>query len=128
MRLLVCGDRYWKDYKAIAERMAELSPDVVIEGEAKGADSFARIAAESMNITVLKFPASWNEYRLKYPISEYGMKFKSAGTDRNQQMLDEGKPDYVLAFHDDIRHSKGTADMVRRATEAGIPVEIWTHE
>lgn len=30
-------------------------------------------------------------------------------------MLDEGKPDFVVAFHNDITNSKGTLDMITRA-------------
>ena len=37
-------------------------------------------------------------------------------------MLDEGKPDTVVYFHDNIERSKGTKDMVSRAKKAGLPV------
>lgn len=43
---------------------------------------------------------------------------KAAGFIRNQQMLDEGKPDLVIAFPG----GKGTADMVHRAKKAGVEV------
>ena len=36
----------------------------------------------------------------------------------NQRMLDEGKPDLVVAFPG----AGGTKDMVRRAVKAGVPV------
>src|SRR5262249_62369122 len=50
----------------------------------------------------------------KYPyLVDFG---HSGGSKRNQQMLEEGKPDLVLAFPG----GRGTADMVRRAQEAGI--------
>ncbi len=39
---------------------------------------------------------------------------------RNQQMLDEAKPDMVLAFPG----GRGTDDMVSRAEKAGVPVTI----
>ena len=115
MRLLVCGDRNWSDYGSIVARIRELAPERVIEGEARGADRLARTAAYALGIGVAAFPAQWNTYG------------RSAGMIRNQQMLDEGKPDMVLAFHDNILSSKGTADMVRRAKQAGLPVEIWSH-
>jgi len=35
-------------------------------------------------------------------------------------MLDQGRPDIVLAFHTNINQSKGTKDMVERAKKAGI--------
>ena len=37
---------------------------------------------------------------------------------RNQRMLDEGKPDLVVAFPG----GGGTKDMVRRAVKAGVPI------
>lgn len=43
---------------------------------------------------------------------------KSAGPIRNQTMLDDGKPDLVLAFPG----GRGTADMVAKAEKHGIPV------
>jgi hypothetical protein len=39
-------------------------------------------------------------------------------------MLDEGRPDLVLAFPG----GRGTADLIARAREAGIPVRIATRE
>lgn len=43
---------------------------------------------------------------------------RSAGPKRNQRMLDKGKPDLVLAFPG----GDGTADMVRKAKSAGVPI------
>jgi predicted Rossmann-fold nucleotide-binding protein len=37
---------------------------------------------------------------------------------RNQQMIDDGKPDVVIAFPG----GSGTADMIRRAEAAGVKV------
>ena len=52
------------------------------------------------------FPAAWNKWGY------------SAGPRRNAWMIEYGKPDHVLAFPG----GPGTADMVRRARAAGIPV------
>jgi hypothetical protein len=41
---------------------------------------------------------------------------KTAGPLRNQRMLDEGKPDLVVAFPG----GGGTKDIVRRAVKAGL--------
>jgi hypothetical protein len=49
---------------------------------------------------------------------------KRAGPERNQRMLDEGRPDEVWAFHTDTALGKGTADMVRKARAAGVPVRV----
>ena len=116
MRLLVCGDRNWADLAMIQQRVAELYPQVVIHGCARGADSLAGLAARNLRIPVVEFPAQWQTYG------------RAAGMIRNQQMLIEGKPDYVLAFHDRLETSRGTADMVQRARAKGIPVSVYKHE
>lgn len=94
--------------------MIELNPAVVIEGEALGADTLAREAAEYFGIEVERYPANWTLYG------------RAAGPIRNNQMLTEGKPDLVVAFHHDIEHSKGTKNMVKQAKALGIPVKVYT--
>lgn len=117
MRVLVCGDRNWTNYSIIRSVLESLpTSTLIIEGEAKGADSIARDIAKMLGMTVIQFPADWTKYG------------KAAGPIRNRQMLKEGKPDRVIAFHSNISKSKGTADMVRVARQAGIPVEIVTGE
>ena len=111
-RILFCGARAWTDSAAVLDAMLQESPDVVIEGSAKGADSIARDIAKKLGIVVLEFPANWDLYG------------RSAGFIRNQQMLDEGKPDKVIAFQFYLAESKGTADMIKRAKKAGIPVRV----
>lgn len=132
MRLLICGDRNWgttlapdgvtrieceRDFyvmlKAVEQLHKKIPLTAIIEGEAKGADKMGAIVAAILNIPVMKFPADWNKYG------------KSAGPIRNQQMLNEGKPDLVFAFHHNIRNSKGTKDMVSRAKKAAIPGRIY---
>lgn len=96
LRLLVCGDRNWYDSVVVEKKIRELNPSIIIHGAARGADSLASSVAKQLGIPVLKFPALWEKYG------------RAAGPIRNQQMLDEGDPNFVLAFHDDIEHSKGT--------------------
>lgn len=67
-----------------------------------------------LGLNTRRYPANWQRYG------------RAAGPVRNQQMLDEGKPDLILAFHQDIVNSKGTADMIRRANRAGVPTRILT--
>lgn len=114
MRLLICGGRDWTDRRTILFWIKSIKPDLVIEGEAKGADTLARKAAESLSIAVKGYPAQW---------SLYG---RSAGHIRNIQMLDSSQPDLVLAFHADIKDSKGTLHMITEACRRGIPVHLVT--
>ncbi len=113
MRILITGDRNWTDKDKIRAMLSSV-PDVeeVIEGEARGADTLGKEVAQELEIPVESYPADWSKYH------------KAAGHIRNQQMLDEGKPNLVLAFHSHIEQSRGTADMIRRAKKAGIEVRL----
>lgn len=114
--VLVCGSRYLvgEHRIPIMRRLGALVPGLrlVIHGAAPGADSFAAWWAKGAGVPVRAFPADWKTHGPR------------AGPERNQQMLDEGEPDLVLAFHTDPKLGRGTADMVRRARAAGVPVEI----
>lgn len=114
--MLVCGDRNWTDRRYLYTVLDELldicqavdEPLTIIEGEARGADTMAREWAESRDVPVLPFPAYWNRYG------------RGAGPIRNQQMLNEGKPHLVIAFHENFPESTGTRDMVNRARAADV--------
>lgn len=116
MRLLVCGDRDWTDaeliYRTLARHKNKIA--VVIEGEQRGADIKARAAAEVLGIPVEHYPAAW---------AQCG---RAAGALRNRKMLEVGKPDFVLAFHDDIWNSNGTANMLLIA--AHLPRALVSHK
>jgi len=117
MRVLICGDRNWKRMDIIERELKKLPADtLIIHGAARGADTLAKFVAERIGLKVINdgkgFPAKWKIYG------------RGAGPIRNQQMIDEGKPDMVLAFHENINESRGTGDMVNRARGVGIKVEI----
>lgn len=117
-KVLICGDRNWTDKEKIREYVEILHKKhddlVIIEGEARGADSLVRDCAKELGVIVEAYPADWNQYG------------RAAGPIRNQQML-ETVPDMVIAFHDDIENSKGTKDMVNRAKKIGIKTLIISH-
>jgi len=130
VKILVCGSRTFDDYGGdspidiidsvlhgiLENHLYYTSPSItVIEGGARGADRYAQEWAEAYEdrVTLETYPADW---------AKHG---KAAGFIRNQQMLDEGKPDIVVAFVDKpLTQSRGTADMVLRAERAGLPVYI----
>jgi hypothetical protein len=110
VRILVCGGRDYANRNAVfaaLDRVAyERGISVIIHGAARGADTLAADWAKARNVPALPFPAEW------------ALHGKAAGPIRNQRMLDEGRPDGVVAFPG----GNGTADMVRRAEDAGIKV------
>ncbi len=119
MRVLVCGDRNWKNMGVIERELKKFPSDtIVIHGAARGADTLGKFVAEKIGLKVINdgkgFPADWKRYG------------RAAGPIRNQQMIDEGKPDLVLAFHENLNASKGTRDMVNRAESVGIKVVVIT--
>lgn len=116
-RVLFCGDREWTDKELIHNVLVSFLrlPEVLIEGECRGADVLSREVAEAEGIPVLPFPAEWSRYD------------RAAGPIRNQKMLDEGKPSLVVAFHDDLGRSKGTKRMISQALKAGIKVLHVSH-
>lgn len=109
-RVLVCGGRDYADanrlYGVLDELHRKQGISCVIEGNARGADRMAGYWARKHRIDNLKFPADW------------ATSGKAAGPIRNRQMLEEGRPDLVLAFPG----GRGTADMVRQAKAAGVSV------
>ena len=117
MRILVCGDRDWTDQEFVWNVLDELQPSHVIEGHARGADRAAHAWAEQhMPKEALSCrPADWPRYG------------KPAGPIRNAVML-ALEPDLVLAFHDHIEMSKGTADMLCKAADKGVLYVLVTHE
>lgn len=120
VRLLVCGDRNWKDMDIVLSlfqrlRAAGVKVEVVIDGAARGADSLGHMVARQLALPCNRYPADWNKYG------------RGAGPIRNRQMLDEGKPNLVVAFHDRLEDSKGTRNMVRQALKAGVMVLHYSH-
>jgi hypothetical protein len=113
VRLLITGDRGWSDRETMMRVIYGIFKQyggqfTVIHGNARGADKMAGEIARELGLDVLVFPAEWDKYG------------KSAGPIRNQQMINEGHPDRAVAFHNDLKHSRGTGDMVVRLKKHNI--------
>ncbi|MFE6474564.1 SLOG family protein [Streptomyces rochei] len=129
------GSRRWPDPPLLENVLTQVWHDALADGYtgielmhgcAEGADTIGGQWATRNNIPVRDRPADWagpcapdcppghrrrNRRGLEYcPL---------AGHRRNQQMVDE-KP--VLLVAASYQNSSGTADCMRRATRAGIPV------
>ena len=109
-RVLVCGGRNYYNQSRVDQvldaAVERLSLAVVIQGAARGADEAAIDWAIRRGVEFTSFHADWETMG------------KRAGWARNQRMLDEGKPDVIIAFPG----GRGTADMVKRAESAGVRV------
>ena len=116
-RLLVFGRRTYTDketgFKILDRAVKNLDIELIIAGEASGADTIAKLWSKSRSFKYKGFPAQWHKYG------------NSAGPIRNQQMLDEGKPTHAVAlFGEDYSESGGSWDMLQRCQKANIPVWI----
>ena len=112
-RVLICGDRNYSNREAIRAVLGHLKSlgfKTIIEGGAKGADTIAREEADKLGMKVRTFKAKWDPFG------------HAAGPIRNREMLDKGKPNLVIGFHDNIIESKGTKNMITQAAERGIMV------
>jgi hypothetical protein len=120
MKILVCGGRTFGDTRpeliAFVKAMLKLHKKhgvefTLVHGDADGADTLARAWAELLRLEQRPYPVTDEEW------ARLG---KKAGPLRNQRMLDEERPDAVVAFPG----NRGTADMVSRARAVGVPIWI----
>jgi hypothetical protein len=111
--VLICGGRKFCDSQYLFNVMdaavrGGLKIDLVVTGGQRGADTMAVVWAKARNI------------RHKEVIANFHAFGRAAGPIRNTKMLDEYQPYRVIAFPG----NKGTADMIRQASERGIQVDI----
>lgn len=109
MRVLVTGGRDFSDQELLFEALDRLHArhgfTVLVHGDASGADRLSGEWATARGVPVEAHPADWKRHG------------RAAGPIRNQKMLDT-EPELLVAFPG----GKGTADMVRRAKQAGLEV------
>ena len=117
LRVLVTGGRFWnllpETFRFLDHIHEEVGISLLIHGSADGADTLCAKWAEERGVPVLSFPVTRDDWNSKG---------RAAGSLRNQQMLDEGHPDVLVAFPGE----SGTRDMVQRATSRGL--EIWRYQ
>lgn len=134
--VLVTGSRSWDDVPAINDTLLETWHDAtqdghcgieVLQGGATGADSIARMWAKAHaedGVGCQQYDAQWADCAEaclpghRKTRGTYSW-CPTAGHRRNQQMVN-AEPAIVLAFH--RAGSTGTADCIRRARAAGVPV------
>lgn len=109
MKIVVTGGRLFDDkemmYKVLGKIHNKTPIESLAHGDCTGADELAREWALDAGITAVGYPAAWN----------IGT---NAGEKRNEYMLKNFQPDYVLAFPG----GSGTADAVKFAKQKGYKV------
>jgi len=119
IKILVCGGRNWADVGTIHNWLCAFNNSdewlqiTLIQGDAAGADTIAKEMAKGWAWEIKSYPADWKRYG------------RAAGPIRNREMMEE-KPDIVLAFHTNLKESKGTKDMVLLSIKEGIDTHLIT--
>lgn len=107
MILLVCGGRDFKDRNLVWKLLDLMLFDVLVHGACPtGADFFADLWAKNRRTVKVKaYPAEWDKHG------------RSAGMYRNAFMLEDAKPNFVIAFPG----GAGTLNMVGLA-QGKVPI------
>jgi hypothetical protein len=113
LRVLLTGDRAWVDREVVREVLGLFPPgtEILVGDCPTGLDRMALGLACEMGMRRRTFAADWHLHGL------------AAGPLRNKAMLD-ARPDMVVAFHRDLKRSKGTKDCVNQAVRRGLPIHL----
>lgn len=109
MRVCVTGGRDFKDWRFVWRSLNEFEAahgeiTELGHGNAKGADTHAKKWAEQAGILVRKYEADWDRWG------------DSAGSIRNEEMLDDFVPDVLIVFPGGV----GTQHATRAARKRDI--------
>ena len=117
MRTIVAGSRDGVSPRDVDEALAKCPwrPTVVLSGAARGVDAWGEEAAQRLGIPVERFPAQWHKD---------GHFDRAAGMKRNALMAEHAQA--LLAVWDG--KSRGTAHMIKCATEKGLQVHVFRVE
>ncbi|MDH6234963.1 hypothetical protein M2281_005584 [Mesorhizobium soli] len=112
MRLLICGGRHFDETATILDELNRLHAHrpitVLIHGGLPLIGTPAEAWARQNDVHVIRYPANWT------------LLGKQADTRRNLFMLEDSRPDMLLAFPGG-RH---TTDMLLRARSINVPVIV----
>jgi len=134
--MVVTGSREWPDDAEVEMTIDVEVPDLVLHGNARGADRMAETAARRRGMATLPMPADWKSHdpdwcRCDDPLTA---KFcKQAGHRRNWDMVLKAK-EVEAAGWDVVVHafwfdgSRGTENMVKSCIDAGLRVVVHRHE
>lgn len=113
MRVIIAGSQGIGDYTLVAQAVLDsgFTPSVVVSGTAPGVDQLGEEWARRHGVPVQPYPAVW---------VTNGRYDRGAGKRRNSVMVRNA--DALVAVWDGF--SGGTADTIRKARAAGLPVHV----
>lgn len=111
-KVIIAGCRDFSNYaqlcSCVDQALAGVEDIEIVSGGARGTDALGERYAREHGCALKVFPAEWNNYGT------------AAGPIRNGQMA--AYADALIAFWDG--RSAGTRDMIRKAEEKGIKVQV----
>lgn len=116
-KVIVTGSRIWPLATVINHVLFKLDPELVIHGNARGADKFAEEWAKANERQYHGFPAWWKRGAGN---RHYDPR---AGSIRNRRMLEAYPNTLVVAFPYGL--AAGTRDCIRQALELGHEVRVY---
>lgn len=114
MKYIVAGGRDFNNRAIMDKVLSEhINPlfDIIISGDARGADMLGADWAAIHNVPIQHFPAYWDQYG------------RAAGFIRNAEMGEYA--DILIAFWD--RKSKGTKHMIQTMNRLNKPIYIYDY-
>lgn len=131
-RICIAGSRHRRDIRPFLAILKSFGEPVQLihggqvsidprTGEKYGADYLAGEAAKQLGFPEpIVYEANW------YPVPG-GPCHYGAGPERNERMLEHGKPDELHVVHEDPNLGRGTADCYRRAGKKKIKRVKYIH-
>jgi hypothetical protein len=101
-KVIVCGGRNFNNKKAVFEILDYVKADIVVHGDATGADSLAGMWAKENGKEERAYPANWK------------LNKRAAGPIRNREMLAAENDESLLGLIA-FPGGRGTEDMVNHA-------------
>lgn len=130
MRVAITGGREFRNQARVDEVLDALHTatpfDILIHGDARGADTLAADWARRRQIPIDPYPAKWDDLdatnavirRHSNSVRGAGFYNAAAGTQRNIRMLLQAVPHLVVVFPG----GRGTAHMRAQALRYQIPI------
>lgn len=129
MKVIIAGPRNVDDLELV-EKAVEKSGfkiTTIYQGGANGIDRNAKEYALKYGKKHKEFPAKWNDIDAEgaiIKVNKWGKEYNvRAGFDRNEEMASKADALIALQPHGE---TSGTQDMIKRATEHGLKIYVYT--
>jgi hypothetical protein len=129
LKVVVTGSRTWRDRELMEAVISSFPAGTqFVHGAADGADRMVDAVVRQLgNFPVpVRYPVTnWKKHDDTCHCPSDARYCYNAAKRRNTLMLDEVRPDLVIAFKSLSSKTKGTNDTIKKAKDRSLPVEIY---